>query len=321
MNEENVERVESESSVWLDLSRPIVEGSPVYPGDPLFSARPFAECATDGFRGTLFSFGSHLGTHLDFPFHYFVDGETLDAFPVDFFFGKTAVLDFRDAIGIDSPRFAARLPERPAALTVDDLEPFDSVVESVSFLFLQTGWSARLGASDYYTDFPSLSREVCEWLVGFSNLRVLGLETPSLVSFPRLAADGDRGREENDDNSSAFDPEFGELLPTPDPRVEELRPVRVETSSEIADSEIAGTLDPDADADCHRVLLGADPPILILEGLTSLDALPKFGADDICDDRVPFDSRRVFETACPPLPIVGADGCPVRVVAKLEVIS
>ena len=116
---------------FLDLTQPINEGIPVYPGDPLFESRPFAEHETDGFRGTRYVVGSHLGTHLDAPFHFFLDGETLDSFPVDFFCAQAACLNVAPLVGPDSPRRRERDDKsRPVALTVDDLAPFEPIFES-----------------------------------------------------------------------------------------------------------------------------------------------------------------------------------------------
>lgn len=292
----------------VDLSRPIVEGMSVYPGDPLFQARAFADHRVDGFRGTKLTLGTHLGTHIDVPYHYFVDGETLDVFPVDFFFGSGAVIDVLSLIGPDSERFAQREPGRPAALTVADLEPFESIFESVPFVFLRSGWSPRFGTADFYTDFPSLTPELCDWLVDFPKLRALGLETPSLVSFPTS------GRDLADTSArrSPFDAELTEFLSRQE-RVDEKLPDVQENS----DAEPLDELELCADAECHRILLGRRPPVLIVEGLVNLDALPSYGPEDAVSNRVELDSQRAFDVVCLPLPIVGVDGCPVRVVATV----
>ena len=76
----------------IDLTREISEGMPVYPGDPLFQARPFADYGTDGFRATRFTIGSHLGTHVDAPCHYIEDGETVYDVPVRIFYGPCQVV-------------------------------------------------------------------------------------------------------------------------------------------------------------------------------------------------------------------------------------
>lgn len=315
-----MEKSERTPSVWVDLTRPLREGIPVYPGDPLFQARPFAEHATDGFRGTRWAFGSHIGTHLDAPFHYFVDGETLDSFPVDFFVGDAAVLDLRSTVGVDSARFAApRSVGRPASIEPSDLEPFEPIFDAVPFVFLRVGWAERFGRADFYNAFPSLTPETADWLADFPKLRILGLETPSLVAFPTDDSNGANVSPSISDVSAAdrvrsFDPEF-----LPDAFSAE--PLETPIVSANADAEPGAPLDEAefcADAECHRILLGRRPPILLLEGLVSLERLPSFAPPNEPGERVEFDAAKAFETVVFPLLIERSDGCPARVAARLR---
>ncbi len=315
-----MERTERPASRWIDLTRPLGEGIPVYPGDPLFQARPFAEHTTDGFRGTRWAFGSHTGTHLDAPFHYFVDGETLDSFPVDFFVGDAAVLDLRSTVGVDSERFAApRRVGRPVLIEPSDLEPFEPIFDAVPFVFLRVGWAERFGRADFYNAFPSLTPETADWLADFPKLRILGLETPSLVAFPTdvsTVADGSPSPSDASvaDRIRSFDPEF-----LPDALSQE--PLETPCFSASADAEPGAPLDEAefcADAECHRILLGRRPPVLLLEGLVSLERLPSFAPPSAPEERVEFDAAKAFETVVFPLLIERSDGCPARVAARLR---
>lgn len=308
----NAESISERSLKWIDLTRPIVEGMSVYPGNPLFQLRAFAEHRVDGFRGSEITLSSHLGTHVDFPYHFFIDGETLDSFPVDFFIGRGAVVDFSSVAGPNSERRRTRNLGEAAALRVEDVEPYASIFSSASFVFLRVDWSSRFGERDYYTDFPSLSEEVCDWLLEFMNLRALGLETPSLVALP---CDDANERLDDETPSSPFHSEMEEFLPPAESRKrDEFK------SARLSDATFA-TLDSDAtnaDAECHRILLGRRPAILIIEGLMNLERLPSFGPSDVVDGVASFDPSRTFEVSCLPLPIVGADGCPTRVVAGVR---
>lgn len=324
-----MEKAERTASVWVDLTRPLREGIPVYPGDPLFQARPFAEHATDGFRGTRWAFGSHTGTHLDAPFHYFVDGETLDSFPVDFFVGDAAVLDLRSTVGVDSARFAApRSVGRPVLIEPSDLEPFEPIFDAVPFVFLRVGWAERFGRADFYNAFPSLTPETADWLADFPKLRILGLETPSLVAFPTDDSNGSASISDVSavDRVRSFDPEF---LPDAFSTSPSFSPLETKISSEngtgessvAADAELGSPLDEAefcADAECHRILLGRRPPILLLEGLVSLERLPAFAPPSASGERVEFDAAKTFETTVFPLLIERSDGCPARVAARLR---
>ncbi|MBR5244318.1 MAG: cyclase family protein [Thermoguttaceae bacterium] len=327
---------ERTSSRWIDLTRPLCEGIPVYPGDPLFQARPFAEHTTDGFRGTRWAFGSHTGTHLDAPFHYFVDGETLDSFSVDFFVGDAAVLDLRSTVGVGSERFAApRRVGRPVLIEPSDLEPFEPIFDAVPFVFLRVGWAERFGRADFYNAFPSLTPETADWLADFPKLRILGLETPSLVAFP---TDGLNVADVSSPTSAAsaadrlrsFDPEF---LPDAFPTEPPSSSLETKFSEENGtDGAVAADADAEpgapladaefcADAECHRILLGRRPPILLLEGLVSLERLPAFAPPSEPGERVDFDAAKTFETVVFPLLIERSDGCPARVATRLRSVA
>ncbi|PRY12515.1 cyclase family protein [Kineococcus rhizosphaerae] len=88
--------------MWVDLTRPLHPGMPVFPGDPEFSARVVAG---DGFRITELALGSHTGTHVDAPAHVDPDGPAIDELPLDLFAGEAVVLDVRGATAIE------RLPD------------------------------------------------------------------------------------------------------------------------------------------------------------------------------------------------------------------
>ena len=309
----------------IDLSQSIYEGIPVYPGDPLFESRPFADHDSDGYRGSRYTVGSHLGTHLDAPYHFFVDGETLDSFPVEFFMGSCACLNLAPVAGPDSPRYRGRRDlTRPCALSVADLAPYEPVIESVPILILRTGWSPRAGFTAYYDDFPSLSPDVCDWLADYPNLRILGLETPSVAALPGADAESDApdapDEPETKERKPKFDPELREFLPPlPDAQLPADSAPEPAAASD-APAFAAPPLDEVellADAECHRILLGRRPPILILEGLVNLDQLPQYcaGAPDAAP-LVPEPKLR-FELSCFPLAIKGADGSPTRVVARI----
>jgi kynurenine formamidase len=79
----------------VDLTRPLGPETPVLPGDPAITLVPATTHEADGYRITRVCLGSHSGTHLDAPRHFFPDGATLDAYPLDRFVGSGVILDVR----------------------------------------------------------------------------------------------------------------------------------------------------------------------------------------------------------------------------------
>ena len=78
-----------EQDEWIDISRRLTEGIPVWPGD-----RPF-QCETRCEAGTVLSWFSttcHVGTHVDAPLHMEERGATVDEIPLGRFLGAAEVV-------------------------------------------------------------------------------------------------------------------------------------------------------------------------------------------------------------------------------------
>jgi kynurenine formamidase len=148
----------------IDLSHPISEDMPVYPGTepPVFVTG--TTVAEDGFYERKITIYTHTGTHIDAPAHLLGGGRTLDAFPVDHYHGRAVVVDatggHRGVIGIG------------------DLEPRLGDLERVDFLLLRTGWSRFWGTDRYFADYPVLSTEAAETLAGLG-LKGVGFDAIS----------------------------------------------------------------------------------------------------------------------------------------------
>ncbi|WP_174182937.1 cyclase family protein [Halococcoides cellulosivorans] len=125
-----------------DLSHPVVDGMPTYPGDPPVSTDAVATHATDGYRLARLSCGTHAGTHIDAPAHILPDGRTLDEFDVSAFVRVCRRVDCRDL----GPR---------AAITADRLPDLDALDDAVDCLAVWTGWDTHWG-TPAYRDHPHL---------------------------------------------------------------------------------------------------------------------------------------------------------------------
>ena len=89
----------------IDLTHPISEDMPVYPGTEPPVIVTGCTVAEDGFFEKKITLFSHTGTHIDAPAHLLEDGRTLDYFPVDRYVGPAIVLDCsetgRGVIGVE----------------------------------------------------------------------------------------------------------------------------------------------------------------------------------------------------------------------------
>lgn len=160
----------------IDLSRPLGEATPVYPGDPLFTRTIEADYASDGYRLTSVTFGTHIGTHLDAPRHYFSDGESFGDLPLETFDTEAVLCDLAPALTGQTTEAAA------AKITPELLAPFAEFLQRYPAIILRTGWGERWGKSDYFTSFPSILPETADWLADYP-IKILGLDTPSLSAY------------------------------------------------------------------------------------------------------------------------------------------
>ena len=62
----------------IDLSHPLEHGQLDFPFDPKISVLAHNTVARDRLQDHANQMGTHQGTHLDVPYHFFDDGKTVD---------------------------------------------------------------------------------------------------------------------------------------------------------------------------------------------------------------------------------------------------
>lgn len=82
---------------FIDLSHPLVDGLPNFPNDPQLSVTVHSTVSERGYNLSRLSMGSHQGTHLDAPFHFYDDGKTLEQISLERFCGPACLVDLAPA--------------------------------------------------------------------------------------------------------------------------------------------------------------------------------------------------------------------------------
>jgi len=72
----------------IDLSQPLFNNMPVYPGDPEVIIKEIHTLEKEGWNLRNMTFTTHIGTHVNVPYHMVKDGKRLDKYSLDSFFGK-----------------------------------------------------------------------------------------------------------------------------------------------------------------------------------------------------------------------------------------
>ena len=149
----------------VDLSHPLDDDTPVYPGDPVARFEPATTISEHGYNVLHVRMGSQTGTHVDAPFHFLEDGARIDDLPLDLFLAPAVVADLRG----HGPH---------TAITWADLSPVAHRLGPGRMLVLHTGWDAHWG-TDAYFDHPFLDGDAAERVVA-AGVRTVGLDALSL---------------------------------------------------------------------------------------------------------------------------------------------
>ena len=155
--------------VIRDISRPLANGFPAWPGDPPFAAEPAASLARgDPCSVTRLTMSAHAGTHLDAPSHVIPGGASLESLPLDLLVGLALVVHVpgRSIIG---PRDL----ERAILGACGDPEAGRADLR----ILIRTESAETLPLMP--ASFASLSAESARWLVA-SGARLIGIDTPSV---------------------------------------------------------------------------------------------------------------------------------------------
>lgn len=119
----------------IDLSQPLFDRMPVYPGDPKVHIKQIHNLDKEGWKLRYLQFSTHTGTHADAFAHMDEKGETIDNIPLEKYIGKTVLINIDDSF----PKEVG-LAFKQGKL---DLELFDKLMEAEP-LFVVVGDKTEL---------------------------------------------------------------------------------------------------------------------------------------------------------------------------------
>src|SRR5262245_28162600 len=83
----------------IDISLPISQAMPIWPGDPRPQLTPVTSLEVEGVQVSRLVLGTHTGTHLDAPRHFIPGGRTIDQLDLDALVGVCRVVEVINAAG------------------------------------------------------------------------------------------------------------------------------------------------------------------------------------------------------------------------------
>lgn len=146
-----------------DLTQLIEKDMPVYPGDPPVKIRAKRDPQTE-IQVTEFSCGSHTGTHLDAPLHFFKQGQNVSQIELTRLCGRAICLQVA-ALG------------KEIHLNAKQLERVKK--ELADWVLLATGFDAYWRKPGYFSNHPYLSLATAHQLVKLG-VKGVGIDCPSV---------------------------------------------------------------------------------------------------------------------------------------------
>jgi kynurenine formamidase len=147
---------------FVDLSWDITEQTPIYPGDPEPKISVATTLESDGYNLSSVYIGTQTGTHVDAPYHFSNEGDTIEKMELDFFFGEAVVIRVTD-----------KKPNEK--ITMNDVMPYDEKIRKGTIVLFNTNWYKKVGAEEFFKH-PYVSLEVAEYLVN-KGVRFLCIDT------------------------------------------------------------------------------------------------------------------------------------------------
>lgn len=159
----------------VDLTHTVESDIHTYPDDPIFSAEPAFEFPSgDGCRVHALHLGTHTGTHIDAPYHFYKNGKKINEVPLEWLVGRPVVIDISSLVGMKD-RFR---------IEWDHLAIYEEGIRKAGqgdkILLIRTGWDVWFSQtrSNTYLLHPYFSGDVAAKLVEHG-IRIFGVDSLS----------------------------------------------------------------------------------------------------------------------------------------------
>lgn len=143
---------------YVDLTVPLNENTPVFPGDPKVKVAQAGSLEKNGYQDHNISISTHVGTHIDAPAHMVAGGKNIDEFPIEKFFGNGVYIKVDGSF---------------------DLESIKSVgIEEDDIVLFHTGMGSKYFEAEYFEKYPAMTEDVANYLVS-KGVKIVGFDSCS----------------------------------------------------------------------------------------------------------------------------------------------
>ena len=154
---------------WIDITVPLRNGMPTWPGDPECHITKTADMADGAVCNlTHLNLSAHTATHMDAPRHFIANGITMEQMPLDAVIGPCRVIDLQ----------SVEDQITPADLTPHHLQPGER-------LLFKTRNSTRSWSLNHFDrDFVSIRADAARLLVE-CGVQTIGVDYLSIGGFEK----------------------------------------------------------------------------------------------------------------------------------------
>lgn len=139
----------------IDLSIPLDEETPVYPGDPKIKLNKLGSFEKDGYEDHSISMPIHMGTHIDAPAHMIEGRKKISEFPIEHFSGRGVLIDAINGFNIEEIK--------------------KEKIKEGDIVFFHTSMSNVYYKSEYYEKYPDIPESIANYLVE-KKIKIVGVD-------------------------------------------------------------------------------------------------------------------------------------------------
>ena len=149
----------------VDLTQEIDECIQVFPSSPRVSLLQWSNYETHKFASEAIFCSTHVGTHIDAPYHFNMNGSTVEKISLE----KLIVQDKIKVLKIEK--------KDDEKIEIDDLKNHE-IMENDSIL-INTNWSKNKDLDKYFSNNPGLSKAAANYLAEIK-INLIGIDSPNI---------------------------------------------------------------------------------------------------------------------------------------------
>lgn len=154
------------SKKWIDATLPIYTNMISWPGDPIVQISEYKEISKGKSSNvSLLRLGSHAGTHIDAPRHFFDNAAAIDTIPADVMVGAARIIEIKDQSVICARELKSK-----------NIRPGQRVI------FRTVNSKARWWRKGFCKNFVFLTLPAAEYLVS-RRVRLVGIDYLSVGGY------------------------------------------------------------------------------------------------------------------------------------------